>query len=316
MAILITGGTGFLGRHLIRHLLQAEEKDLVILDAVPNMKAIADVAAHVKVAPGDVMEVTALIDTINKYKVEGIIHLAYLLGTGGIRNPLPSINVNCIGTTNVFEAARLTGIKRVVYMSSVAVFPMRTTLAGSELSEDDPPAPDSVYGACKLFNEHIATYYANAYGLDPIGIRPTSVFGEGRGHRRGAGADHFMVLPELALLGHPVTMPPDEQVSDWMYCRDAAEVFLRAYRVKNPPHRIFNMSGAPRKTGEITAYLRELLPQAKISVSDKPFVMTSLLKTDRLREELGFTPKYTVEEGILAYLNDVRKREGMPLEPR
>jgi nucleoside-diphosphate-sugar epimerase len=44
--------------------------------------------------------------------------------------------------------------------------------------------------------------------------------------------------------------------------------------------------------------------------------MTSLLKTDRLREELGFMPKYTVEEGILAYLNDVRKREGMPLEPR
>ena len=316
MSILITGGTGFLGRHLARHLLQAGEKDLLLLDAVPNLAAIADIASQVKVAPGDVMEVTALIDAINKYKVEGIIHLAYLLGTGGIRNPLPSINVNCIGTTNVLEAARLTGIKRVVYMSSVAVFPMRTTLTGAELSEDDPPAPDSVYGACKLFNEHIATYYANAYGLDPIGIRPTSVFGEGRGHRRGAGADHFMVLPELALLGHPVIMPPDEQVSDWMYCRDAAEVFLRAYRVKNPPHSIFNMSGAPRKTGEITAYLREILPQAKISVSDKPFIMTSLLKTNRLREELGFTPKYTVEEGILAYLNDVRKREGMPLEPR
>jgi nucleoside-diphosphate-sugar epimerase len=316
MSILITGGTGFLGRHLVRHLLEAGEKDLLILDAAPNRAAIADVASQVKVVPGDVTEVTALIDTINKYKVEGIIHLAYLLGTGGIRNPLPSINVNCIGTTNIFEAARLTGLKRVVYMSSVAVFPMRSTLTGPELSEDAPPAPDTVYGACKLFNEHIANYYASAYGLDPIGIRPTSVFGEGRGHRRGADADHFMVQPELALLGHPVTMPPDEQVSDWMYCRDAAEVFLRAYRVKNPKHRIFNMSGAPRKTGEITAYLREILPQAKISVSDKPFAMTSLVKTDRLREELGFTPKYTVEEGILAYLNDVRKREGMPLEPR
>jgi nucleoside-diphosphate-sugar epimerase len=316
MSILITGGTGFLGRHLVRHMLAAGEKDLVVLDAVPNMQAITDISSQIKVVPGDVLEVTSLIDTISKYKIEGIIHLAYLLGTGGIRNPLPSINVNCIGTTNIFEAARLTGVKRVVYMSSVAVFPMRYTLGGPELSEDDPPAPDSVYGACKLFNEHIASYYANAYGLDPIGIRPTSVFGEGRGHRRGAEPDHFMVLPELALLGHAVTMPPDDQVSDWMYCRDAAEVFLRAYRAQNPKHRIFNMSGAPRKTGEITAYLREILPQAKISVSDKPFTMTSLVKTDRLRDELNFTPKYTVEEGILAYLNDVRKREGMPLEPR
>jgi UDP-glucose 4-epimerase len=316
MAILITGGTGFLGRHLTRHLLQSSEKDLVLLDAVPNLTAIANVASQVKAVQGDVMEVTALIDTIKKYNIEGIIHLAYFLGTGGMRNPLPSINVNCIGTTNVFEAARLTGITRIVYMSSVAVYPMRATLTGPELSEDDPPAPESVYGACKLFNEHIANYYAQAYGLDPVGIRPTSVFGMGRGQRRGADSDHFMVLPELALLGQPVVMPPDGQVSDWMYVADAAEVFLRAYRAKNLKHRVFNMSGMCRKTGEITAYLREILPQAKISVSDKPFVMTSLLKTDRLRTELDFTPKYTVEEGILAYLNDVRKREGMPLEPR
>jgi nucleoside-diphosphate-sugar epimerase len=173
-----------------------------------------------------------------------------------------------------------------------------------------------VYGACKLFNEHIASYYAQAYGLEPIGIRPTSVFGMGRGQRRGAESDHFMVLPELALLGKPIVMPPDDQVSDWMYVRDAAEVFLRAYRAKHLQHRIFNMSGKCRRTGEIIAYLREILPHAKISVSDKPFAMTSLVKTDRLRTELNFTPQYTVEEGILAYLNDVRKREGMPLEPR
>ncbi|MBI3302098.1 MAG: NAD(P)-dependent oxidoreductase [Deltaproteobacteria bacterium] len=316
MAILITGGTGFLGRHLTRHLLQSGEKDLVLLDSTPNLAAIADVAAQVKVVPGDVLEPTALIDTIKKYNIEGIIHLAYFLGTGGIRNPLPSIRINCIGTTNVFEVARFTGITRVVYMSSVAVYPMRTTLTGPALSEDDPPAPDSVYGACKLFNEHIANYYAQAYGLDPVGIRPTSVFGMGRGQRRGVEPDHFMVLPELALLGQPVVMPPDEQISDWMYVADAAEVFTRAYRVKNPKHRIFNMSGECRRTGEVTAYLRAILPQAKISVSDKPFAMTSLVKTDRLRTELGFTPKYTVEEGILAYLNDVRRREGLPLEPR
>jgi nucleoside-diphosphate-sugar epimerase len=311
MAILITGGTGFLGRHLTKHLLANGEKDVVVLDAVPNIAAIAEVASQVKVVQGDVMEVTALMDTIKKYKVEGIIHLAYFLGTGGMRNPLPSINVNCIGTTNIFEAARLSGIPRVVYMSSVAVYPMRKTLGGPELSEDDPPTPDSVYGACKLFNEHIANYYAQAYGLDTIGIRPTSVFGIGRGQRRGADADHFMVSPELALLGNPVTMPPDEQVSDWMYVLDAAEVFRRAYYAKNLTHRVFNMSGMCRKTGELTAYLRDILPQAKISVSDKPFVMTTLVKTDRLQQELDFTPKYTVEEGILAYLNDVRKREGM-----
>ena len=124
-----------------------------------------------------------------------------------------------------------------------------------------------------------------------------------------------MVAPELALLGKPVVMPPDEQIADWMYVRDAAEVFRLAYHAENPKFHVFNMAGPSRKTGEITAYMRELMPQADISVSNEPYVMTSLLKTDRLRNELSFTPKYTVEEGILAYLNDVRKREGMPLEP-
>ena len=116
MAILITGGTGFLGRHLTRHLIQAGE-NVVILDAVPNRQAVADIASKVKVLQGDVMEVTAMMDVIQRNTIEGIIHLAYYLGTGGIRNPLPSINVNCIGTTHIFEAARLSGIKRVVYMS-------------------------------------------------------------------------------------------------------------------------------------------------------------------------------------------------------
>ena len=184
MAILITGGNRLPGRHLTRHLLQSGQQ-VVIFDAVPNRQAVAEVADQVKIVQGDVMEPTALIDAIRSNNVEGIIHLAYYLGTGGMRNPLPSINVNCIGTTNVFEAARISGIKRVVYMSSVAVYPMRTTLTGPELDEDAPPAPDAdnpagLYGACKLFNEHTAEYYANAYGLDPIGIRPTSVFGEGR----------------------------------------------------------------------------------------------------------------------------------------
>lgn len=308
MATLVTGGTGFLGRHLVRHLVENGEKDVVVMDVLPNRNAIADVADQVRLVPGDVRETTALLDTIQKYGVEGIIHLAYFLGTGGTRNPLPSINVNCIGTTNVFEAARLSGVKRVVYMSSVAVFPTRHTLDGPELTEDDPPAPDTVYGACKLFNEHIAQYYHQAYKLDTIGIRPTSVFGEGRGQRRGAEGDHFMVAPELAALGKPVLLPPPAQISDWMYVRDAAEVFMRAYRVESPAHRVFNMAGATRRSGEINGHLMSMFPNAPMTVSNKPLVMTSLVNTKRLKESLDFEPRYTVEEGIELYLKDVARR--------
>ena len=70
MAILITGGTGFLGRHLTRHLVQSGES-VVILDTVPNRQVVADVADQVKVLQGDVMEVTALMDVIQRNKIEG-----------------------------------------------------------------------------------------------------------------------------------------------------------------------------------------------------------------------------------------------------
>jgi hypothetical protein len=65
------------------------------------------------------------------------------------------------------------------------------------------------------------------------------------------------------------------------------------------------------QTGEITAFLRQDLPKADISVSEEPFTMMAMFNTDRLQRDLGFTPRYTVEQGILEYLDDVRRREGM-----
>ena len=197
-------------------------------------------------------------------------------------------------------------------LSSNVIYSGRRTLHEPRFDEDDPPGPDAtnlVYGACKLFNEHIARYYMEALGLDPVGIRPTSVFGEGRGQRRGAPGDHFMVAPELAWLGKPVTMPPAEQVSDWIYVRDAAEVFMRAYRVEDPAHRVLNMTGECRRSGEISEHLRALFPEAPLAVSNEPLVMNSLLDTERLRETLDFTPRYSVEEGIALYIEDVKRRE-------
>ena len=107
-----------------------------------------------------------------------------------------------------------------------------------------------------------------------------------------------MVAPELAYLGKPVTMPPSEQVADWIYVRDAAEVSMRAYRVEDPAHRVLNMAGECRRSGELSEHLRALFPEAPLAVSNEPLVMNSLLDTGRLRETLDFTPRYSVA-GVL-----------------
>src|SRR3989442_1494216 len=80
------------------------------------------------------------------------------LGTRGKPHPLPAIRSNSIGPANVCGGARLGGIARVVSLFSVGVFPTRSSRAGPDLSEFPPPAPAPVFGACKFFNEHIASY--------------------------------------------------------------------------------------------------------------------------------------------------------------
>lgn len=303
MSILITGGAGFLGRQLVRHLLETECELIVVLD-----KDIHDdpgePAGRAERIRGDVLDLPLLVDAIDRWRVERIVHLAYVLETPetGVRG---QIETNVMGATNVFEAARLAGVSRVVYMSSAYVYPHRRELGGHRYSEDDSPSPDGVYGACKVLNEDVAGQYAAVYGLDPIGLRFTAVFGPGRSERPGiAPADHN-VLPELALRGRSVVMPPDEQLSDWMYVADAVEVVRLALRAGSLEHRVFNVASECRPVGEVTRFLRELLPSADIRVGREPVVMPSLMSTDRLWRELGFTPKYSVEEGLVEYLEAV-----------
>ncbi len=312
MAIMITGGTGFLGSHLSRYLLEeAGESELVIFEQSPNLARISDIQDRLTIVQGDVLEPMELLSAMQRHNVDRVVHLAFILGIGSTAVPGRAVKINCIGTSNVFEAARLHGVKRVVYASSVAVYGHRATLDGEEMDEEMIPRPTGLYGACKLFNEHLAELYWGQYGLDVIGLRPISVFGEGRGQRITSDPQHFMVRPEMAALGHPITMPPDEQVADWIYAPDAAEAWHSALTVKEPLHRVFNMSAERRTIGEATSFLRKILPDVSIKVDTKPTDGLILVSGSRLRAELDFKPKYTLEEGLLHYVNGVRVKAGL-----
>jgi nucleoside-diphosphate-sugar epimerase len=313
LTVMITGGTGFLGSHLARHLLeQAGETDVVLFDAAPNPDLIGDIAERVTVVQGDVLEPTDLLSAMRRYNVNRIAHLAFVLTRGAVAHPYRAIKINTMGTANIFETSRIHGVERVVYASSAAVYGTRSTLDDDELDEEVVPNPDTIYGAAKLFNEQMADLYGKEHGLDLIGLRPVSIFGVGRGGRITSDAQHFMVRPELAALGRPIEMPPDDQVSDWMYVADAAAAWRLALAVKEPPHRIFNISSEHRRIGDATRHVRSLLPDAEIAVSTDPVTMLRSVSNRRLREGLGFEPRYTLEQGLEEYLSAVRLQAGLP----
>ncbi len=312
MSTMITGGTGFLGAYLTRYLLDQDD-DVVIFDYAPDMSRIEGVADRVRVVQGDITELAEVLDAMQSHDVTRVVHLAYVLSGLLDIHPLRGIKVNCDGTANVFEAARLHGIQRVVYGSSITSYGIRWTLSGEEVDEDVNPRPDTLYGACKQFNERTADLYTKRYGMELIGMRPTSIFGLGRGQRVTSqiSAQHFMVQPEIAALGLPAVMPPDDHESDWMYAADAAYAFYLALTVPVPEHRVFNMASYRYHQRDITALVRRLVPDADITIGNEPVAALNLVSRDRLHDELGFEPRYTLEAAMREYLGLVRARAGL-----
>src|SRR5579875_42590 len=325
MAIMITGGTGFLGSYLTRYLVLEKGisgKNLVLFDRYPNRDRIGEVANDVVMLTGDITEPSEIAAAMKAYEIDQIFHLAAILGEPAPAQVVSFMRVMCDGTLNVFEAARIFGVKRVVYASSVAVYG-RASFRGKkitdELDEDDPPAPTTFYGMCKLYAENLAALYSRRFGLETVGLRPTSVFGLGRGARGSYASGllppqdvHYMVLPEVAALGQPVEMPPDDTESDWIYAADAAEAWYRAMTTPNPPRRVYNLAAERRRMADITDHLRKLLPDAHITVSERRVQTTPNMNTTNLRRDLGFKPRYSVETGMIDYLNMVRKSAGLP----
>ena len=312
MSIMITGGTGFLGSYLARHLLlEKGAEDVVLFDRYPDLRKLEGIEDRVTVVEGDVLEPQELLAALDRHRVERVVHLAFGVGGPEPEKIVPYARVQTMGTANVFETARLHGIVRVVNASSLAVYgPHEST----SLHEDDPKRPDSLYGACKLWSEHLADVYNDEHGMEIVSLRPCSVFGLGRAWRGSFASGlvhvrdlpHYMALAELAVRGEPITMPPGSQLADWCYAADAAEAWWLALMAVNPPHRAYNMRAEQRPIGDYTSELRRLLPDARIEVSERPAHVGQLMDNTLIREELGFAPRYTIETGLADYVERIR----------
>ena len=181
---------------------------------------------------------------------------------------------------------------------------------GDVINEEATPVVTSLYGACKLFNEYEVQFYCNKYNLDVVALRVSGVLGPGR-LRRGQASPAPMVqrsvydAPGVAALGQAVVMPPEDQVMDWIYAPDAAEALYCALMAKEVPHRIYNMCADKWRVGEMANLIRKHAPNTQITVSAEPWEALRLTSNERLRTELGFKPRYTLEKGLTECLQMV-----------
>jgi len=311
MTYLVTGGTGLIGTHVTRFLVQDGER-VIIYDINPVRNRIIEGLlakrdrSNIEIVQGDVLDLPHLIRTVQEYKVNKVIHMAALLTSHCAANPLAALRVNCIGTINILETARILGIERVVWESSQTVFGRAERYAEKQVPDDALHGPDSIYAATKSFNEPIAKHYFSEFGVDSIGLRPGLVYGAEIGLESRGGS--WSITKELIV--NPALGKPGEITiggsNDWMYVEDAARAIVLASRAKTTKTRVFNVTGDLRTMAEAVDYVKKLIPDAQLTV--KPGPRRSGLRRDPTgaKEEIGYECQWTMERGIEKTIKDVR----------
>src|SRR5437899_2142241 len=284
MSILVLGGTGFIGPRAIRRLV-ARGEHVVCMDINPGAASFADLSDQVKVVRGDVTQFEDVMRVTLETRPSRILNLAYLLGSGEDQ-PHFAMKLNILGMDNCFEAARLCGVKRVVYASSVAVSGLQTHFGNRLVNEDDATYGTSQYAMHKIFNEFQAQQYNKNYGMSITGVRPANVTGPDK--VRGS-VDHVQLMVDAAR-GKPVHLPRKGFMRLLIHVEDTAEVFARVLMADAPQHDVYNTGGVSVSLGELADIVRGFLPDAKITFEKEGGREESgnyLVDNSRLCKEFG-----------------------------
>ena len=309
MPTLVIGGTGFIGPRLIKRLLAAGET-VTCMDVNLGTGPFTSLSDKVRVIRGDVTHFEDVMRAVLEVKPDRLINLAYGIGAGE-GNPHQVFRLDVLGMDNCFEAARLGGVTRVVYASSLAVSGQQSHFGERLVTEDDPLHGTSQYAVHKIFNEFQARKYVKNYGMSIVGVRPANVTGPDK--MRGS-TDHVQLITGAAR-GEAVHLPKKGQMRLLIHVDDIAEVFARVLLADAPRHDIYNSGGVAVSLGELADLVRGFLPDAKITFEQEGGREESgnyLVDHSRLRKEFGieYPP---LRARVREIINDVRRQEGLPL---
>lgn len=312
LAVLITGGTGFVGSYVARTLIRRGES-VVTFDNLPS-NVIDEVLSpeertEVKTYRGDVTNLGDLAHVIQEHKIDSIVHLASMLHPACNEYPDKAVDVNIKGQVQVLEAARLFNLRKIVWASSIVVFGQGARYI-QPVPNDAPHYPVSVYGSTKSSAEFITDHYIKTWSIDALGLRLTLVYGPGRVRGATAFVNELLMKPPV---GQPAHVLFGDDAVDWQYVEDVASLFDRCLQAERTKTTVFNTCFDVRSIREVGAYVKSLIPDAQINFMPGAFGLPWKLDDSLLQQEIGFTPEFPMERGALAVINFARQNAGLPL---
>ncbi|MEM0118879.1 MAG: SDR family NAD(P)-dependent oxidoreductase [Thermofilaceae archaeon] len=303
MKVLVTGGAGFIGSHLVRRLVQSGY-EVVVFDnfSTGSSENLGELMGDIEVIEGDVRDREA-VEAVAQ-QADGVVHLAALIDVAeSLQKPFLYLDVNVRGTLNVLEAARRAGV--FVFASSAAVYgnPVRLPI-----DEEHPLQPLSPYGASKVAGEALVSAYAHIHGFRPVVLRLFNVYGPKQSKAYAGVVVEF--IKRIQRGEPPVIFGDGAQTRDLVFIDDVVEYFVRALALERV-RGVYNIgSGKPISVLELAEIVARVLGRPDLKplhtaprVGDIKHSFASIARAVR---DFGYEASIPLEEGVRRTIKALR----------
>ena len=308
MRVLVTGGAGFIGSHLVDQLLAAGH-EAAALDDLSSGNPL-NLPPGVKLYEVDVRDAASTMRAITEFRPDAIAHQAAQMSVSrSVREPRFDAEVNVLGLINTLDAAVANGVKRFVFASSGGVM---YGDVHSPAPEETPADPISPYGIAKMVGERYLKFYAREHGLTCTALRYANVYGPRQNPHGEAGV--VAIFCTKMLQGQAGTVNGDgKYVRDYVYVTDVADANVRVLSAENlPPFSAFNVGTAiPTDVNQLAAALEaacgevlkrrgrnETVPPSNHGAARAGDLRSSLVSYTSIQKTLGWSPRVSIDQGI------------------
>ena len=320
--ILITGGSGFIGTYLIKHLVTQGFKVINFDVSPPSLELqalIEDIKDDITYVKSSILDFPTFVSVVKEMNVQKIVHMAALFDPKeSNRTPYITHQINIHGTLNVLEVAKIYQLKRVVYASSIAVYPEKLYEPMDEKHPVLVPGTGhgSHYGVSKATGELLGLTYWRNNGVSFVSTRFSGVFGYGMRYPM-----FIKDMIENALQDSPTTFRTGGKLCrDYTYVKDCVNAICCALAAdeKKINRRIYlTASGEIYPASRVAEIVTELIPGAVIEIGSEltGFEKIDLAKRGKLdissaKKELNYAPQFPIKEAILDYIHMFKKYAG------
>jgi UDP-glucose 4-epimerase len=293
MRILVTGGCGFVGANLVRHLLSRGHEVVVVDNLSTGQREYLD-GLDVELRVADIRQPERWSDLL--VGTDAVVHLAaHTRVPQSVANPAMDFDINALGTFKVLLAARDNGVSRVVFASSNAPLGRQE----SPVSEGKVPLPISPYGASKLAGEAYCSAFNGSYGMNTVALRFSNLYGPFASHKESVVAKFLKDAVEKRQL---TIFGDGNQTRDLIYVEDLVEGIELALKSDEAVGEVFQLgTGVETPVIELANLVKGLVGEDVTLVFEPPRVgdiYRNYSDIGKARRLLGFDPQVTLEQGL------------------